>query len=278
MRHAPPSRTLADGCLVRRAFLRVVFGAGLALSLPGFLPLQAGHAAPAGTKVRIAFVGDSLVQNYHAGVRRLVATDPCLKASLDLGNYGHPATGLSRADHFNWQDEIRRIGSSYRPNLMVVSVGMNDRQGIIDPNGVITQRGTSGWENAYRQQIADFLRGATASKAIILFVGLPVMRERGFNNEMMANNRLYAEAVARVNAPNVRYVEPWRLNPDGPDVFASRAPGRNGKSVQIRQTDGMHPTSAGENLIAQYLLPKILAALTEAGYKLEQCPEAEAEQ
>jgi hypothetical protein len=274
MRHAPTSRTSADRRLARRG---LICGAALAVCLSVLVPAAAARAEP-GTKARVAFVGDSLVQNYYMGVRRLVGADACLKSNLDLSNHGHPATGLSRSDHFNWQQEVRTIGQSYRPTLMVISVGMNDRQGIIDPKGVITQRGAKGWDDAYRQQIADFLRGAMASKAIILFVGLPVMRERGFNNDMQANNRLYAEAVAKVAAPNVRYVEPWRLNPTGPDVYAARGPGKDGKVVQLRNADGMHPATGGEDLIAQYLLPKIVAALTEAGMAVDKCPETKAAQ
>ena len=54
-----------------RGLLRLVRGVGVISSL--LLSSIAGHAAPADAKARIAFVGDSLAQNYWAGVVRLVA-------------------------------------------------------------------------------------------------------------------------------------------------------------------------------------------------------------
>ena len=77
------------------------------------LALLAGSAADAADpKARIAFVGDSLAQNYWAGVTRLVAGDSCLKSNVDLGRFGKPATGLANGAYFNWLPEIRRVSET----------------------------------------------------------------------------------------------------------------------------------------------------------------------
>jgi uncharacterized protein len=264
----------AEWRLVRRGLIRLVCSIGIVSCLL-LLPSIAGHTAPAeaGTKARIAFVGDSLAQQYWAGVIRLVASDPCLKSNLDLGRYARPATGLANSDYFNWIREIGRVGEVYHPTLTVISIGMNDRVGILAP-GVRIMRGTPAWPDKYRQLIKEFLEGAMANKTIVLFVGLPVMRQSVFNADMAEENRLYAEVVTKIGSPKVRYVEPWTLNASGPDTFAANAPDKSGKLVQIRASDGMHFANGGEDLLALYLFPKIVAALAEAGIKVDRCAEA----
>jgi hypothetical protein len=69
----------------------------------------------------------------------------------------------------------------------------------------------------------------------------------------------------------LHFVEPWKLKATSPDVFASYGPDKNGKLVQIRTSDGQHFTVAGEDLVAPYLFPSILAALKEAGIAPDQC-------
>jgi uncharacterized protein len=250
---------------------------GIISCLSLLLSPVAGYAAPAdaGAKARIAFVGDSLAQQYWAGIFRLVGTNPCLKSNLDLGRYAKPATGLANSDYFNWLREIGRVGEVYRPTLTVVSIGMNDRLPIVAP-GVRVMRGTPAWADKYRQLIKEFIESAMANKTIVLFVGLPVMRQNLFNADMAEENKLYAEVVAKIGSPRVRYVEPWKLNASGPDTFAAHGPDKNGKLVQIRASDGMHFATGGEDLLALYLLPKIVAALAEAGIRVDRCAETKA--
>jgi hypothetical protein len=272
MRHAHGSRICAEWRLLGRGLIRFICSVGMVSCLL-LLPSIAVHAAPADAKVRIAFVGDSLAQQYWAGIFRLVSTSPCLKSNLDLGRYAKPATGLANSDYFNWLREIRRIDDTYNPTVTVISIGMNDRVGILAP-GVRIMRGTPAWTDKYRHLIKEFIEGAMASKAIVLFVGLPVMRQSVFNTDMAEENRLYAEVVAKIGSPKARYVEPWRLNASGPDTFAAYAPDKNGKLVQIRASDGMHFADGGEDLLALYLMPKITAALAEADIKVDRCAEA----
>jgi hypothetical protein len=66
----------------------------------------------------------------------------------------------------------------------------------------------------------------------------------------------------------VEFVEPWKLGRSGEDRFASFGPDQNGKMIQIRTSDGLHFTSAGELLVAAYLWPKIVAILAKGGAKL----------
>src|SRR5450755_2198940 len=96
----------------------------LSLFLPFFsTPSRAAAAAGADTasKIRIAFAGDSIVDNYWSGIERIVDGNPCLKNTVELGRFARNGTGLTRGDRVYWPREIRRIGDVFRPTLSVVS-------------------------------------------------------------------------------------------------------------------------------------------------------------
>jgi hypothetical protein len=252
---------------------RAFYGAGFACLLMTALFSTACVAATgtAGSKIRIAFAGDSIVDNYWSGMIRVIDADSCLKGTVELGRFARNGTGLTRGDRVYWPREIRRINDVFKPTVVVLSIGLNDRQFIVDGTGARTAWGAPNWTEKYRQEIVEFLKGATASKAPVLLVGLPVMRDSIDNNDVIEKNAMYLEAVEKLGIPNLHFVEPWKLKATSPDVFASYGPDKNGKLVQIRTSDGQHFTVAGEDLVAPYLFPSILAALKEAGIAPDQC-------
>ena len=219
---------------------------------------------------RIAFAGDSIVDNYWEAILRVISTNRCLKGSVELGRFARNGTGLTRGDKLYWPREVRRIGETFKPDLFVLSVGLNDRQFIVDGNGARTAWGAPDWTDKYRSLIVEFLKGAAASEASVLIVGLPIVRDGVENADLQGKNKMFAEAVARVGLPHVQYVEPWRLKPDGVDAFASYGPDRNGRMVQIRTSDGEHFTVAGEDLVGAYLYPRIVAAFEQMGTRLDR--------
>jgi hypothetical protein len=256
--------------------LRIV--AMLACCVAAALPCAARAGTDPGSKdkvapkvlTRIAFAGDSIVDNYWEGILRVISANACLKTSVELGRFARNGTGLSRGDKLFWPREVRRIGDTFKPDLFVLSVGLNDRQFIVDGNGARTAWGAPDWTDKYRALVVEFLQGAAANKAGVLIVGLPVVRDSTENTDLQGKNKMFAEAVAAVGAANVQYVEPWRLKVEGTDAFASYGPDRNGRTVQIRTSDGEHFTVAGEDLVAAYLYPKIVAAFEQMGVRLDR--------
>jgi uncharacterized protein len=97
------------------------------------------------------------------------------------------------------------------------------------------------------------------------------MRETEANDDAQEKNKMYEAAVVKLGIPRAQYIAPWKLNPNGVDVFASYGPDVHGQVVQLRQTDGVHFTPAGEDVLAAYLFPKVVAAFGAADVKLDQC-------
>jgi hypothetical protein len=251
-----------------------------ALRTPVALALIAIFAAPptarseGDNKVRVAFVGDSLADGYWEGVTVLAGRDPCLKALIDFGRFAKNSTGLTRPDRFDWASELRRIGDSFRPRLFVISLGLNDRQSVVE-HGQVTMDDSPLYDDKYKERVTAVLKNAASAKAGLLWIGLPAMRAGATDKDARDKNRMIEEAITAFGAADIRYVPPWKLSASGGDSFASYGPDQSGRMVQIRTSDGEHFTVAGEVLAAAYLLPRIVANLAQDG--VSACTRSEAQ-
>lgn len=221
-------------------------------------------------KVKIAFVGDSLADGIWGGTATLVPRNACLKG-VELGRFAKNSTGLTRPDKFNWPDEVKRIGDSFKPALFVMQLGLNDRQSVV-VGGKVTLDNSPDYPAKYKERVNAVLKSAAFTGAGLLWVGLSSMRDPAADRDAREKNKMFAEAIGEFGDPRQEYVPPWRLNDAGEDKFASYGPDQSGKMIQIRASDGEHFTPAGQSLMAAYLLPKMIASLLARGAKLgEAC-------
>jgi uncharacterized protein len=254
---------------LNRGTLAALAGAALALSLALANAAFAQTEPKAEGRAKIAFVGDSTADGLWGGFTSLVPREACLKSNMELGRFAKNSTGLTRPEKFNWVEELRRLGESFKPQLFVVSLGLNDRQSVVE-HGKVTLENSPDYPARYKERVTAALKSAAAANASLLWVGLPAMREAAADRDAREKNKLFAEAIAELADPRIEYVEPWKLNPTGEDKFSSFGPDGKGKMIQIRASDGEHFTSAGDMLVAAYLLPKIVATLVKAGVKLSE--------
>jgi hypothetical protein len=218
---------------------------------------------------RIAFIGDSMAEGLWNGFLRLTIRDACLREELDLKREAKISTGLTRPDKFSWPEQVKRLGASLKPRVFVVSIGLNDRQSVIGADGSRGEWGTPAWAAKYREQVTLMLKAALAAGAEVVWVGLPAMRDGVTDADAREKNTLFAETLAAFADPRARYVEPWRLKE--PDSFASYGPDGLGSLVQVRNPDGVHFTPMGYELVAAYLLPKIVASFEHMGLTFNRC-------
>ena len=219
---------------------------------------------------RIAFIGDSMADGLWNGFLRLTVRDACLREELVLRREAKISSGLTRPDKFSWPEQARRLGASLKPHVFVVSLGLNDRQSVINPDGSRGEWGTPAWAAKYREQIVLVLKNALAAGAEVVWVGLPAMRDGVTDADAREKNKLFAETLLAFGDSRARYVEPWRLKEEA-DSFTSYGPDGGGSLVQIRNPDGIHFTPMGYELVAAYLLPKIVASFEHMGLTLNRC-------
>jgi hypothetical protein len=250
--------------------------------LPVFFAALMVFAAPAQAQsaksepIRIAFVGDSMADGLWQGVTRHIARNACLKSAIDTERFGKNGTGLTRLDKFNWPREVLSIGQRYKADVYVISTGLNDRNPIYDPDGKNAQIYSKEWPETYRAIVERMAKNATSMKASVIWLGIPALRDTTADKEARAKNAIYAEALKALNDPGVRYVEPWRLKPEGDDVFATYGPDEKGSLIALRAPDGSHFTPAGYDMLGAYLYPKIVETLRQRGIDIGKlCPAKE---
>lgn len=236
-----------------------------------FAPLA---RADAGAEIRVACIGDSMIDGVWGGLLRLVTKEPCLKSRMNLGRFGENGTGLTRSDRYNWAEEAAKIVAEFKPNLVLVSLGLNDRQGVVDAKTKArTVFGDPGWNAAYEAAVTDFLRSASATKAGLLWLGIPAMRDAVAQADAKEKNRIYSHIISGLGDKKVVFVDPWRQAGANDDAFTAYGSDANGSKIQLRTPDGIHFTAAGYDLIAAYLLPKIIVQLKASGADLAYpCP------
>jgi len=246
----------------------VLFAAVFALAV-----VAQAQNAPKPDPIRIAFVGDSMADGLWQGVTRTIAKNSCLKAFIDTQRFGQNGTGLTRLDKFNWPRELVAIDKRYKAQIYVVSVGLNDRNPIHDPEGSDAQYRSKEWPDVYRDKVEKMIKSATGMKASVVWLGIPSLRDTASDKEAKEKNELYAAAIKALNDPSVRYVEPWRIKPEGDDPFSTYGPGEDGKLIALRTADGSHFTPAGYDLLGAYLYPKIVESLRQRGVDVDKlCP------
>lgn len=255
------SNTDARSRLTRRRWLSLA-GAGVLAASARSAPALAA----AGPDIRVACLGDSMIDGVWGALTRLATREACLKPRLDFGRFGENGTGLTRADRYDWPGEAAKIVERFKPDLVIVSLGLNDRQTVVDlKSKKRAAYGAPEWESLYQAQVAEFLRNAAHAPAGLLWLGVPALRDTAAQADAREKNRIYAGAVRALGDPRIDFVEPWRPAGVEAETFAAYGPDAGGARIQLRSPDGIHFTAAGYDLIAAYLLPKILARLKAAG-------------
>src|ERR1700694_643418 len=122
----PPRRRLS----VRGRSVRASLAVACAARLLSCGVIRSAHSQ--GEKAKIAFVGDSTADGLWGGLTSLVPREACLKNYIEPGRFAKNSTGLTRPNKFNWVDEVKRIGDSFKPQLFVMSLGLNDRQSVVE--------------------------------------------------------------------------------------------------------------------------------------------------
>ena len=95
------------------------------------------------------------------------------------------------------------------------------------------------------------VRQAAASGAYVLWIGLPIMQDPSYNQGTRMLDGIYQKVVT--SEPDATFVSTWSLfaNPQG--AFQSNAE-VNGTATTLRESDGVHYSFAGEDVIATYVL------------------------
>ena len=215
---------------------------------------RAPEEEPAGTnairtpipsnKLRVAVIGDSLSQGLGPAIERWM--NPSVVRVLSLGRQ---STGLSREDYFNWQAGMRQIVEEFRPDLVFVLLGSNDAQAQISRDGTAIPVGSVQWLEGYRERAGNLLREATRAGTRVVWVGIPVVRERQRWDFYRRVNDIYRDTASA--DPLGTYVDAWTPFEGRDGGFTAFVRNDRGDLVEVRASDGVHFTPTGYAFLAR---------------------------
>jgi hypothetical protein len=198
--------------------------------------------------LRILVIGDSFAGDIGYGFARNMDTH-VVSLTLD----GIQSTGLSNSDYFDWQVRVRQDVAKLDPQLVVVLIGGNDfGRAVRLPSGDVQFTDVAAWKRAYGLRVRQLVQGATARGARVLWVGLPIVANASLAKSYERINAEQERVAAR--DPRVLYLPTWNLFADKNGNYSSYLPDPNGDLVQMRTSDNIHLTNAGNDRLARYAL------------------------
>jgi uncharacterized protein len=195
-------------------------------------------------KLRVAVIGDSLSQGLGPAIERWM--NPSVVRVLSLGR---PSTGLSREDYFNWQAGMRQIVEEFRPDLVFVLLGSNDAQAQISRDGGAIPVGSVRWLEGYRERAANLLGEATRAGTHVVWVGIPIVKERQRWDFYRRVNDIYRDTASA--DPFGTYVDTWTQFEGRDGGYTAFVRNDRGDLVEVRAPDGVHFTQTGYSFLAR---------------------------
>ncbi|MFM7064257.1 MAG: DUF459 domain-containing protein [Actinomycetes bacterium] len=188
--------------------------------------------------LRILVAGDSTSQGVGNQLKASASETPELAVDVQ----GKVATGLTRSDYFDWVARTQELITQYRPEVYMFMVGANDQQSVLTPDGeVVALYGQPGWEDAYRERVAQVMDLARGDGRRVVWVGEPNVGNPKIQEALTTINR-----VAREEARRRDWVEYFDLAKvvAGPDGGFADYVDLDGKgTVKCFAGDGVHLSS-----------------------------------
>ena len=165
------------------------------------------------------------------------------------------SSGLARPDFFDWPAHLAATLPAVDPDIVVVTFGGNDAQGMSNPDGSNPMEwndpvaATETWSPEYTRRAGEVMDLLGADGRTVVWVGIP----NDDSPEMSARLAVQDEAVraALATRPTVQFVDTWKR-------FSSRNGGwaeyvvdpRDGVGKDVRADDGFHLNQNGAEILA----------------------------
>lgn len=154
-----PSTPLRAVALVGVALL--VLAAIVLAACGGDEPTSIGQ----GGKVTVA--GDSISVGIGAQLRAAAGDQRQVKV------IGLPGSGLAREDSFDWPARLEELARDFPPEVLVLSLGSNDAQDLVDPDGSVAAllSDDEAWDREYSARLARSFDAFEDTDTTVVWLG-----------------------------------------------------------------------------------------------------------
>jgi hypothetical protein len=199
-----------------------------------------------GASEYVVVLGDTLADQLSQGLADAFVTE---RPEIAIVKKTKVNSGLVRNDVFDWTAQASSLLSKEKATAIVVLIGINDRQPLIEDKKPQEFRSDI-WREAYGRRVEEFLIKLRDKNVPIFVVGLPSTRYPKMTLDTIYLNEILAERTRKIGG---YYVDVWdgfvTENGDYMDI----GPALDGQKRRLRASDGVHFTKAGGRKLAHYV-------------------------
>ena len=222
----------------------------------------------------VLIVGDSDAGTFAPYLERLLDETGVVDVELDYV----VSSGLARPDFHDWPAHLRDTLASSDPDIVIVTFGGNDAQGLTEPcpNGagscgvnVVVAQATAAnaaeWTAEYARRVAGMMDMLLENpERRVIWVGIPNAQDLEFTARLEIQDQAVREALA--NYEDAVFVDTWEMF-DGRNggVAELVVDPRDGKAKPVRQSDGFHLNVDGAEILAIDIAAQVETILEDLG-------------
>lgn len=204
-----------------------------------------------GRPVRVAVFGDSYGDGVWSGLQRQLKA----KDGYEVIQYSERASGFTRYRQMNLESHAAEQLGTSAIDVAVISFGANDTQAINTDTGEHAPLLGDKWKAQIGARLERYVGLLRKHHAFVYWVGLPRMREAGFDADVGAVNAFYAAEMAKLGVP---FIDTRPLASDAKGEYSAYLPDpQTGERTQVRVGDGIHMSMTGYVWITHGLADRI---------------------
>ncbi len=219
----------------------------------------------------ILILGDSDAGSFGPYLKTLLDQTGIATTELDYKT----SSGLARPDFFDWPAHMREVVPQVNPDIVVVTFGGNDAQGLrnVDKTWAVNHAPASGvddadWKAEYGKRVGAAMDYLTDGNRTLVWVGIPNDDNPDVTARMKVQDQVVrAEAAKRKD--KVTFIDTW-------ERFSGRNLGwaeyvidpRDGEGKDVRADDGFHLNTTGAEILALDIAEAVRTDLRDRGAKL----------
>jgi hypothetical protein len=214
----------------------------------------------------VLIAGDSDAGTFAPYLDRLLADTELVETTLDY----KVSSGLARPDYFDWNARLHEQIPEVDPDIVVITFGGNDAQGLLDASGgVVAFQPVPGsdnaqWRDEYGRRVGEVMDYLVEGGRTVIWVGIPNDDDPDVTFRMQVQDETAkAEAAKR---PAIVFIDTWAR-------FSGRTGGwaeyvidpRDGTGKDVRADDGFHLNETGAEILALDIAEAIKTDLRARG-------------
>ncbi|MEY2415361.1 MAG: uncharacterized protein QOH53_695, partial [Ilumatobacteraceae bacterium] len=214
--------------------------------------------------------GDSDAGTFAPYLDKLMKQTGMVTTTLDY----KVSSGLSRPDFFDWPSYFAKQIPKVNPDIVVVTFGGNDAQGLrnVDKTWAVQHAPGSGsddadWRAEYGKRVGATMDYLGGDNRTLIWVGIPNDDNPDVTARLQVQNEVVmAEAAKR---PKVVFVDTWKRFSGLSGGFAAAVQDpRDNQFKNVRREDGFHLNTTGAEILALDIAEAIRTELRARGGNL----------